>query len=1012
MVNAMSFRNLLSFFLLPALAVLSTSCQKNSPTDVHSAERSLADLSVYDGLEVTLFASEPMFTNPTNIAIDERGRVWVCEAYNYRNQYNPKNPVKEEGDRIMILEDTDGDGKADKSKVFYQGTDVNAALGITLLGNKVMISCSPNVFVFTDENGDDVPDKKEVFFQGIQGTQHDHGMHSFVFGPDGRLYFNFGNEGKSLLNAAGDTVVDIHGYKVVTNGKPYRQGMVMRADMDGSHVEVLGNNFRNNFEVALDPYGTLWQSDNDDDGNKGTRINYVMEYGNYGYRDEMTGASWSARRTNMEHDIPLRHWHLNDPGVVPNLLQTGAGSPSGITVYEGSLLPEVFHGQMIHAEPGNNVVRSYPVENDGAGYKATIVNILKAQKDQWFRPIDVAVAPDGSLFVADWYDPGVGGHQAGDVDRGRIYRVSPPRSRYEFEKTDVSSVDGAVKALLNPNSAARYLGWTSLAASGKDAEEALQKLWKAQDPRKRAQALWLLTKLPDNGEKYLNEALSDDDANIRITAIRIARAENKNILSIAQQLVKDPSPQVRREVSLALRGNSSREAAELWTELALQYDGKDRWYLEALGIGAADSWDLYFATWKMKVGRDWNSPANQDIVWRSRSKAAMPLLATLIKSSNDQEMLRFYRAFDFQTDPSKQQILAQLAEQTQGDKVLYALKHMDAGQMKMTPSIKAALNKVLEKEKGKIEFVELVSSFNLQDRSTELLQIAIQYPDSLVGKESTKTLLAWNKVQLLNNVLNNGSKAEAMAIVKALRPHMYDPKTIAIMEGVMMDSTSDMELRKLAVKSFGGPWQSEDRLLSLAKDGKIPADLHTAAGGVFQSAWRAALRDEAAKYLTLPGSKEGAPLPAISVLVDKDGDAAHGKVVFSTLCSSCHVVHGDGVNFGPELSEIGGKLSKEAMYTSILFPDQGISFGFEGFRLQLSDGSAAVGRIISETEDKVELQYMNNQQTVKKEDISSRVKLESSLMPSNLQSSMSEQELVDLVAYLSSLKKSEAISKN
>ncbi|HMD80143.1 MAG TPA: PVC-type heme-binding CxxCH protein, partial [Anaerolineales bacterium] len=398
----------------------------------------MSDLRVYDGLTVTLFASEPMFSNPTNIAVDEKGRVWVCEAYNYRNQFNPKNPLKQEGDRIMILEDTDGDGKADKSKVFYQGTDVNSALGIALLGNKIIVSCSPNVFVFTDDNGDDVPEKKEVFYQGIQGLQHDHGMHTFVFGPDGRLYFNFGNEGKSLLTAAGDTVVDVNGHKVVTNGKPFREGMVMRSSMDGSHVEVLGHNFRNNYEVTVDPFGTLWQSDNDDDGNKGTRINYVMEYGNFGFRDEMTGASWSSRRTNMEKEIPLRHWHLNDPGVVPNILQTGAGSPSGITIYEGDMLPEVFRGQLIHAEPGNNVVRSYVVDNDGAGYKASIVNILESQKDQWFRPVDVAVAPDGSLFVADWYDPGVGGHQAGDVDRGRIYRIAPASTNYTISPPDVT----------------------------------------------------------------------------------------------------------------------------------------------------------------------------------------------------------------------------------------------------------------------------------------------------------------------------------------------------------------------------------------------------------------------------------------------------------------------------------------------------------------------------------------------------------------------------------------------
>jgi putative membrane-bound dehydrogenase-like protein len=992
--------------------LLILSCSKSNSPGEHSPQHSLKDLKVHEGLEVTLFASEPMFSNPTNIAIDERGRVWVCEAYNYRNQYNPKNPVKKEGDRIMILEDTDGDGKADNSKIFYQGTDVNSALGISLVGNKVIVSCSPNVFIFTDENGDDVPDKKEIFFQGIQGIQHDHGMHTFVFGPDGRLYFNFGNEGKSLLNAAGDTVIDVHNHKVVTNGRPFRQGLVLRCDVDGKNVEVLGNNFRNNFEVAVDPYGTMWQSDNDDDGNKGTRINYVMEFGNYGYQDEMTGAGWRARRTNIEKEIPLRHWHLNDPGVVPNVLQTGGGSPSGLTVYEGRLLPAKFYGQMIHAEPGNNVVRSYPVEKDGAGYKATIVNILEAQQDQWFRPIDVAVAPDGSLFVADWYDPGVGGHQVGDVDRGRIYRIAPAKTRYEIAKIDVNSAAGATNALLSPNHSVRILGWTALVSMGVQAEDALKKVWSSTNPRQRAEAFWLLIKLPGKGDEYLAQALSDQDPDIRITAIRAARFFNKDIIPIAAKLIEDSSPQVRRELAIALRGNASKEAAQLWTRLAQQYDGKDRWYLEALGIGAAGNWDLYFDTWKSAVGEQWKTPGNIDIVWRSRSKSALPLLAQVIKTSDEQAMLKYYRAFDFNTDPSKQAILAGLVEQTTGDKVLYALKHMDPAKLKMTTPVKTALNKVLEEQQGKIAFVELVTSFKLQDRANDLLQLALQFPDSTVGKESAKTLLDWNKLDLISTALNSSNKDEAQAMIKTLWPQMYSLKTIAIMESVMMDSTKNIELRKLAVKTFGGPWQAEDRLLVLAKENKIPADLHTAAGGVFQTAWRALLREEAAKYLKLPGSKEGSPLPPVSVMVDKAGDAVKGKVVFQSLCSSCHQVNREGVNFGPDLSEIGSKLSKEALYTSILFPDQGISFGFEGYRIQLNDGSTAVGKIVSETADKIDIQYMGNQQSIAKEKVTTRVKLESSLMPSNLQSSMGEQDLIDLVSYLESLRKNQSIAEN
>ncbi len=306
-----------------------------------------------------------MIASPTNIDVDDKGRVWVCEVVNYRRRAG----TRPAGDRILILEDTDGDGRADKSTVFYQGRDIDSAMGICVLGNRVIVSCSPNMFVFTDNNGDGKADKKEVLFTKTGSPQHDHSAHTFLFGPDGRLYWNFGNEGKSVHDNNGKPVVDIFGRTVVDDGQPYHGGMVFRCGLDGSKFEVLAHNFRNNYEVAVDSFGGLWQSDNDDDGNRGVRINYVLEYGNYGYRDEMTGAGWTVPRTNLESEIPARHWHQNDPGVVPNLLITGAGSPSGICVYEGTLLPTVFHNQMIHCDPGLNVVRAYPVEKDGAGYR-------------------------------------------------------------------------------------------------------------------------------------------------------------------------------------------------------------------------------------------------------------------------------------------------------------------------------------------------------------------------------------------------------------------------------------------------------------------------------------------------------------------------------------------------------------------------------------------------------------------------------------------------------------------
>jgi len=614
-------------------------------------EEAVGNLDVHEKLQAELFAAEPMMLSPSNIDIDHRGRVWVCEIINYRGHRNRRQG----GDRILILEDTDGDGKADKEKVFYQGRDIDSPHGVCVLGTvdgkntKVIISAGDKVQVFTDVDGDDKPDKKETLFSGIAGSQHDHGIHKVMFGPDGRLYFNFGNSGKQLRDKDGKPITDRAGNVVNDSRQPYQQGMVFRCQLDGSDLETLGWNFRNNWMVAVDSFGTIWQSDNDDDGNRAVRINYVMEFGNYGFRSELTGAGWRANRTNMEKTVPERHWHLNDPGVVPNLLLTGAGSPTGICIYEGGLLPKEFYGQVIHCDAGPSIVRAYPVKPSGAGYTATVLNVLDgAKKDRWFRPSDVQVAPDGSLMVADWYDPGVGGHRMGDLNRGRLFRVTPKGHKgYKLPSIDFKSMDGLIAALQNPNNSVRHIAWTELHKRGAAAKDALLKLAAHDDPRQRARALWLLAKVKGNLVATIVLATKDKDENIRGMALRIARQHKMDVIPLIRELASDQSAVVRRECLIALRHNQSADAPALWAKLANAHDGKDRWYLEALGLAADKQENKFFDAW-VKIAK-MGTPAARDIIWRNRGTHGAKYLADIVldKKTPKEERPRYIRALDF-----------------------------------------------------------------------------------------------------------------------------------------------------------------------------------------------------------------------------------------------------------------------------------------------------------------------------------------------------------------------------
>ncbi|MBL9183919.1 MAG: c-type cytochrome, partial [Verrucomicrobiaceae bacterium] len=835
--------------------------------------------------------------------------------------------------------------------------------------------------------------------------------------------------------------------------------------------EVLAWNFRNNWEVAVDSFGTMWQSDNDDDGNKGVRINYVMEFGNYGYSDEMTGAGWQTPRIGWESEIPQRHWHQNDPGVVPNMLMTGAGSPTGMQVYEGDLLPSIFHGQPLHCDAGPNVVRGYITQPDGAGYKAEIVNLLDGTHNRWFRPSDVAVAPDGSLIVADWYDPGVGGHGMGDVTRGRLFRVTTKAAeRYKERYSAAKEYKHAeayiilpIEQLCSPNEAERYLGWLKLKDLGDEAVPRLKALFenKKTVPQLRARALWLLANLsadesaggpahsktlprssdtPEGAkrpgvlqpsgafERLLTSALTDTDPNIRITALRAARQlwQQKQpeklrevIYSMfGEDMDKPIRPEsVAREAAIALRYDSSEEASMAWLGLWMKMKPNDRFMDEALGIGA----DLASASRRQALsvphvqavsrlaeiqfilrGRDIPTIEDLTLLLTDPKSAQLEDVPATWLRANQTRLLRSLQLLSHNHPAEVSAAALTIFLKADAETALAATALLDRNAITSNPEAKTRLDSLLKPVVGKPEFVALVEKLNLTGFEKELLDFISANPNAPEAVNAAR-LISANRDGALR-FLKDADAKSAKSLIAALG-RVSDRAAVAVMnQHFWPEKREDVRrglIDALALSGDGGrailKWQSE---------GKLPPQFKDQAALALSRSTDAGLRDQASRELPLPAAQGLANFPKLPELLKLKGDAAKGQAMFTQAgCVACHRVKGQFIDFGPDLTQIGAKLSQDGLFTAILYPSAAIEHSFVGQNVTTKEGQAVMGYVVSETDAELTLRMAGGASTtLKKASIVKKEELKDSLMPPGLASAIGPQGLADLVAWLQTLK--------
>ncbi len=999
-------------------------------------EKAASTFTVADGLEMKLWASEPLFVNPTCIDIDHKGRVWVCESVNYRNKLRGMKKLnRPEGDRIVILEDSKGKGIADKATTFYQSPELLAPLGIAVAAEpsrdrkgefsyKVYVCQSPDILVFEDKDGDgkaDGPPKK--LLTGFGGFDHDHGVHGILIGPDGKLYFSVGDQGVRNLQSS-----DGKGRKWTSNDTDCRAGTVWRCDLDGKNLELIAHNFRNPYEPCVDSFGNVFMSDNDDDGNQQTRICYVMPGGNYGYHPRGPGQS---------------HWHEEQPGIVPKILRTGFGSPTGMCVYEGTLLPKKYQGQLLHVDAGPRHVRCYHLKPQGAGYDVEREDMVTSS-DNWFRPSDICVAPDGSVFVSDWYDPGVGGHGMGDTTRGRIYRLAPKGNKYSVPKVDLATNYGILAALASPNRATQYMAIsTSRGMNEQQVMEILKAGFKDAPSFLKARLFWTMT------PSLLKAAKEDDGKPIAIGYAMMLFDDERKVLwpmlfrlerdltrqKIAKLLTENPAKlksylkdldlnrEAQREFLLTLKDTDAKVAKPVIYELAKKYDGKDRFYLEAIGIAVGHDpkrREIILGDFA-KHFPEWNDTV-AGLVWELRPPGMMPVLekrlvdAKIPAAQRAQIVDILAASDDKEAGASLLKVLRSDIPAEVREKIIENLKLFLPGKWRSLRDSKAlaeTIDDLLAKDDSRATGLLLIGA---AERWAAAERVATIVKDAR-EKEATRRSAARTLGQLptfksistlkgqIDDKLIGGEAAESLGRLAQLRrdAEIAEAALKALQETLAAKGSG----RQAALSALVGTRPGSQWLLAQHAQKKLPADLVADAGRLLRNSSYIDLRNKAMIAFPAPGKIDPKKLPSLEQLLSRKGNVQRGKQLLAAsikndmLCLKCHSIRGIGGQIGPDLSVIGKKASKQDLFESILNPSKAIADQYLNWQIETTKGLSLVGLIVEEAPESVTLRDGNGKDTkINKKDIESRVKSPTSLMPDNLLVYMTEDDLVDIVAYL------------
>ena len=1009
-------------------------------TDIPAPDvaKELAALQVPEGFSVNLFAADPDIAKPIQTNWDARGRLWVATS----SVYPQLEPGEVADDKIVILEDTDGDGASDERTVFADGLLIPTGVLPDADGRGAYVANSTELLYMKDTDGDGVADERTVVLDGFGTEDTHHIIHTLRRGPDGAVYFN-----QSIY---------IHSQIETPRGlERLDGGGVWRYRPERGELEVWTRGLVNPWGHRFDRWGQQFLTD----GAGGNGINYAFP-----------GAAY---QTAVDVAELL-------PGLNP-----GQPKHCGLAILDGRHLGGEsaiggLDGRLVTADFRGHRVNTFAVSGSGSGFVSRQGGDLLWSGHVAFRPIDAHVGPDGAVYVADWYNPII---QHGEVDfrdprrdktHGRIWRVTR-EDRPTLPKPDLAGADTAdlLDALAAPESWTRGMARRLLADRGTDAVLPELTAWVARLPddatHERLEALWLAQSLGEPTVGPLGELLGSGDFHARAAAVRVlgedvvtrlSKSSGRRGASAHEPLAPfatDPHPRVRLEAVNALRRLGTAEAAR--AALAAVDQPTDLFLGYALRLTARELAD----EWLPRLEEDPGFFGDPERLLFALSAAGRPEAL--------RPALTLWDAGDLDADAVRRviELVGRFGGADDAARLLSdAVLDDDALRGPALSALRTAAERgVFREEPPAYGEMELVSDDAVKDepdaaepvpwaKAAGLLRIVRAGTDD-DRAAAARILGRWrvpDAVPVLADIAAADDTPAALrtAAAAGLADLAYtkgwtDGES-ATRLGDLMTGEHPRTVRIAATVATAGRWpelaaESAADLLVTAGDDFDPSALLApflaAKNGPARLA--AALR-EAAKESAVPGPVAVAALrrvsqspgntgalaaalretggvePVTAELGEKEfadlvarvrdtGDPARGEAIYhrtALQCTKCHAIGGAGGVIGPDLTSIGGSAQVDYLVESLLWPERKIKEGYHTSTVLRDDGTTVTGVVTAEAPASLTLRDADGREIVIPTDaVLDRSVAPVSLMPAGLTKSLRPDEFADLTAFLSQL---------